>query len=64
MNNCMEIASMATTILSQTHPKFTDVYWIIPLDSAVPLQQSVIHSPRFPHLHRPIQRQPPYLGRS
>ncbi|HGJ5878494.1 MAG TPA: hypothetical protein ACHBZ9_05300 [Arsenophonus nasoniae] len=28
----------ATTMVAttQTHPKFTDTYWIIPLDSAVP----------------------------
>lgn len=24
------------TTPTQTHPKFTDTYWIIPLDSAVP----------------------------
>ncbi|HGJ5882017.1 ash family protein [Arsenophonus sp.] len=35
LKNCMEIASMAT-IPSQTHPKFTDNYWVIRLDSNRP----------------------------
>ncbi len=35
LNKYKEIASMATTP-SQTHPKFTDTYWIIRLDSNRP----------------------------